>query len=52
MGYDFELSDQSSVVHPIHDAREFSLSIDGQSVCATLIPGSNEAPGSESSRLV
>jgi biotin carboxyl carrier protein len=43
MGYDFEFSNQSSVVHPIHDASEFSLSIDGQTVRATLIPGSNEA---------
>jgi 3-methylcrotonyl-CoA carboxylase alpha subunit len=43
MGYDFELSNLASVVHPIHDSRNFSLSIDGRSVCATLISRGNEA---------
>ena len=42
MGYDFELANHASVVHPTHGDEGFTLSIDGHSVRAALIPGRNE----------
>ena len=43
MGYDFELEEDSSVVHPTHGDGEFTLSIDGHRVRATLLPTENDA---------
>ena len=42
MGYDFELLDSSSVVHPTQDEEGLVLSIDGQRVRATLAPTAND----------
>jgi biotin carboxyl carrier protein len=38
MGYDFELRDQSSVIHPTHGDALYSLSIDGSRFRVVLIP--------------
>ena len=48
MGYDFELDDQATLVHPVHstdgvrDGGTFALSIDGRRVEVTLSPNGNE----------
>jgi len=42
MGYDFELDDSASVVHPIYGDEGLALSIDGQCVRTTLRPTENE----------
>jgi 3-methylcrotonyl-CoA carboxylase alpha subunit len=42
MGYDFELSDCSSVVHPTQDEDGLILAVDGQRVRATLSPTMND----------
>jgi biotin carboxyl carrier protein len=42
MGYDFELDDSASVVHPVHGDEGLALSIDGQSVRTTLRPTQND----------
>ena len=42
MGYDFELDDTVSVVHPTHGDEGLALSIDGQSVRTTLRPTQND----------
>ncbi len=42
MGYDFELQNHASVVHPAHGSEGLVLSIDGQRVRAALIPTQND----------
>lgn len=42
MGYDFEIEDQTSLVHPMHGDAGFTLSIDGHGVRAALIPAQND----------
>jgi 3-methylcrotonyl-CoA carboxylase alpha subunit len=42
MGYDFELDDSASVVHPMHGAEGLTLSIDGQNVRVALRPTEND----------
>jgi biotin carboxyl carrier protein len=48
MGYDFELEDQATLVHPIHgedgtrDRGIFALSIEGRRIEVALIPTANE----------
>ena len=42
MGYDFELADHSSVVHPTHGDEGLTLSIDGHRVRAALSPAQND----------
>lgn len=39
MGYDFELDDQSTEVHPVYDLDAIGLSIDGATIGAQLSPG-------------
>lgn len=39
MGYDFELDDQPSQVHPIYDLEAIGLAVDGVEVGAQLLPG-------------
>jgi len=43
MGYDFELLDCRSVVHPTQDDEGLILAVDGQRVRATLSPTENDA---------
>lgn len=38
MGYDFELDEQTSVVHPVHELAHATLSIDGRRIAAQLTP--------------
>jgi biotin carboxyl carrier protein len=42
MGYDFELDESASIVHPTHGDEGLTLSIDGQSVSASLRPTEND----------
>jgi len=39
MGYDFELDDQPSQVHPIYDLEAIGLAVDGVEISAQLLPG-------------
>lgn len=41
MGYDFELAERSSIVHPSHGDERFTLSIDGSKVRASIRPTQN-----------
>ncbi len=42
MGYDFDLADQPSVVHPIHADSDSTLAIDGRRHRAALVPGPSD----------
>ena len=42
MGYDFELQDRMSVVHPAHGKKNFTLAIDGRLFDARLVPTQND----------
>jgi biotin carboxyl carrier protein len=39
MGYDFELTNETSLVHPVHNQAGDTLAINGQSIRAALTPG-------------